>query len=49
MVRSKAERWGVFLMYLGYFIVLMNIIAIIMVCLNMLGLTKDDNLDSSQI
>ena len=49
MVRSKAERWGVRLMYLGYLIVFMNFIAIVMVCLNMLGLTKDDNLDSSQV
>ena len=37
--RSRAERWGNRVMYVGYFILYFNCVAIIMVVLNMLGLT----------
>ena len=47
-IRERAERWGVRIMYLGYLIILMNAIAIIMVILNVMGVTAANNLDGEE-
>lgn len=42
--QRRSEKWGKFLMYTGYFLIMINSISVIMTMLNLLGFLRDQDM-----